>query len=82
MEKEKLKLRDMKKIRKYFILAVIPLVLSACAMSEKDNYSSIDVSSGKGGSLARFTMQVTICTRLISRHFIPSALPMPSIRLN
>jgi hypothetical protein len=44
----------MKKIRKYFVLLVIPLMLTGCAMSEK-NDSGGDVS-GKGGSLARFTI--------------------------
>lgn len=46
----------MKKIRKYLLLLVIPLILTACAMSEKDNYIGTDVSTGKGGSLARFTI--------------------------
>lgn len=47
----------MKNIRKYFLLAVIPLVITACAMSEKsDDSGSTGEVSGKGGSLARFTI--------------------------
>jgi hypothetical protein len=42
-------------ITRYFSVAVIPFVLSACAMSEKSDIGG-DVSSGKGGSLARFTI--------------------------
>jgi hypothetical protein len=45
----------MNKIRGYFILAVIPFLISACAMSEKNDIGG-DLSSGKGGSLARFTI--------------------------
>ena len=37
------------------MLSVIPLVMTSCAMSEKDNYIGGDVS-GQGGSLARFTI--------------------------
>jgi hypothetical protein len=44
----------MKKYRKYFVLLVIPLILTGCAMSEKNDTGG-DVS-GKGGSLARFTI--------------------------
>jgi len=44
----------MKNIRKYFLLLVIHWMLGSCAMSEKSD-SSNDVS-GKGGSLARFTI--------------------------
>jgi hypothetical protein len=44
----------MKKYRKYFLLIVIPLILTGCAMSEKNDTGG-DVS-GKGGSLARFTI--------------------------
>jgi hypothetical protein len=47
----------MKKIRKYFLLALVPLVMSACAMSEKsDDGGNTGEISGKGGSLARFTI--------------------------
>jgi len=47
----------MKKIRKYFLLAVIPLLITACSMSEKSDYSGDSGNtSGKGGSLARFTI--------------------------
>jgi hypothetical protein len=46
----------MKKIRIYLIFSAITVFITACAMSEKDNYSGIDISSGKGGSLARFTI--------------------------
>lgn len=45
----------MKTIKKYFMLFVIPLVMTSCAMSEKEDMSSGDVS-GQGGSLARFTI--------------------------
>jgi len=45
----------MKKIKIYFMLTVIPLLMAACSMSEKDNAGGGDVS-GKGGSLARFTI--------------------------
>ena len=44
----------MKKIRLYFLLSVIPFVLAACSMSEKSDTGG-DVS-GKGGSMARFTI--------------------------
>ena len=44
----------MKKYRKYFLMLVIPLILTGCAMSEKNDTGG-DVS-GKGGSLARFTI--------------------------
>ncbi len=37
------------------MLFVIPLVMTGCAMSEKEDMSSGDVS-GQGGSLARFTI--------------------------
>lgn len=47
----------MKNIRKYFLLAIIPLVITACAMSEKsDDSGNTGEISGKGGSLARFTI--------------------------
>ena len=47
----------MKKFNYYLIVSVIPLVITACAMSEKSDVggNSGDVS-GKGGSLARFTI--------------------------
>lgn len=44
----------MKNLRTIIALSVIPLMLSACAMSEKNDVGG-DVS-GKGGSLARFTI--------------------------
>jgi hypothetical protein len=44
----------MKKYRKYFLLMVIPLILTGCAMSEKNDTGGN--VSGKGGSLARFTI--------------------------
>ncbi len=38
-------------------MAVIPLVMTACSMSEKSDSGTIDGNvSGKGGSLARFTI--------------------------
>lgn len=47
----------MKKIRKYLLLAVIPFVMTACSMSEKSDYAGDGgTTSGKGGSLARFTI--------------------------
>ena len=45
----------MKKNRIYFLLLAIPLLLSGCAMSEKNNDFGGELS-GKGGSLARFTI--------------------------
>ncbi len=45
----------MKKIKIYFLLTAIPFIMAACSMSEKDNAGGADVS-GKGGSLARFTI--------------------------
>jgi hypothetical protein len=45
----------MKKYKLYLVFVAIPLVMSACSMSEKDNSGSGDFS-GKGGSLARFTI--------------------------
>lgn len=45
----------MKKLTIYFLLSGIPFLLASCAMSEKDD-SGGDVVSGKGGSLARFTI--------------------------
>lgn len=44
----------MKKIRKYIVLSVIPVVMAGCAMSEKSDMGNN--VSGKGGSLARFTI--------------------------
>jgi len=47
----------MKKIKTYLMMAVIPLALTACSMSEKSDSGTIDSNvSGKGGSLARFTI--------------------------
>jgi len=46
----------MKKTRIYFLLLAIPFLLSGCAMSEKNNDMGGNLSSGKGGSLARFTI--------------------------
>jgi len=44
----------MKKIRIYFLLMVIPIGLASCSLNEKsDSGSNL---SGKGGSLARFTI--------------------------
>ena len=45
----------MKKNRIYFLLLAIPVLLSGCAMSEKNNDFGGELS-GKGGSLARFTI--------------------------
>jgi hypothetical protein len=45
----------MKKIRIYIMLSVIPLIMTACSMSEKSDMGNVDVS-GQGGSLARFTI--------------------------
>jgi hypothetical protein len=45
----------MKKSRKYFLLLILPLAFTACSMSEKSDSGGNDVS-GKGGSLARFTI--------------------------
>lgn len=44
----------MKKIKLYFLLSALPLIMAACSMSEKPDIGG-DVS-GKGGSLARFTI--------------------------
>jgi hypothetical protein len=44
----------MKRFKKYILLSVIPFIMTACAMSEK-NSDGGDVS-GTGGSLARFTI--------------------------
>lgn len=47
----------MKKFNLYLIVSAIPLILTSCAMSEKSDSGNIDGSvSGKGGSLARFTI--------------------------
>jgi hypothetical protein len=47
----------MQKLRLYIIFSVIPLIMAACAMSEKSDTGNFDSnSSGKGGSLARFTI--------------------------
>lgn len=45
----------MKKIRKYFLLLILPLAITACSISEKSDSGANDLS-GKGGSLARFTI--------------------------
>ena len=52
MEKEKLNLPEMKTI--YIYLAFITLLMTSCAMSEKNDAGG-DVS-GQGGSMARFTI--------------------------
>jgi len=44
----------MKKTRKYFLLFVIPVLVAGCSMSEKSD--SGGNFTGKGGSLARFTI--------------------------
>ncbi|MFZ4707526.1 MAG: LVIVD repeat-containing protein [Bacteroidales bacterium] len=46
----------MKKIKIYFMLTAIPFILAACSMSDKDNSGGGGDVSGKGGSLARFTI--------------------------
>jgi len=47
----------MQKLRLYIIFSVFTLIMAACAMSEKSDNGNIDSnSSGKGGSLARFTI--------------------------
>jgi len=47
----------MKTIKSFLIMAAIPLVITACSMSEKSDTGAIDSNvSGKGGSLARFTI--------------------------
>jgi hypothetical protein len=46
----------MKKLRIYFMLSVIPFVMTACSMSEKSDMGGDTGSSGQGGSLARFTI--------------------------
>lgn len=47
----------MKTIKTYLMMVVIPLVITACSMSEKSDSGNIDNNgSGKGGSLARFTI--------------------------
>ncbi len=55
MEKEKLNPENMKKINILLAVPLILLVLASCSMSEKSDIGSGDVS-GKGGSLARFTI--------------------------
>lgn len=44
----------MKKKIRYYLLLIIPLVIAGCSMSEKSDTGSNQ--SGKGGSLARFTI--------------------------
>jgi len=47
----------MQKLRFYIIYSVISIAMSGCAMSEKSDTGNIDGNaSGKGGSLARFTV--------------------------
>ena len=41
--------------KKYFLLLIIPFLVASCAMSEKSNDAGGELS-GKGGSLARFTI--------------------------
>jgi hypothetical protein len=47
----------MKKIKIYILLCILPLIMTACSMSEKSDTGDIgnDIS-GRGGSLARFTI--------------------------
>ena len=44
----------MKSIKTYLLLLVIPFLMASCAMSEKSDFGG--ELSGKGGSLARFTI--------------------------
>ncbi len=44
----------MKTIKTYLLLLIIPCIIAGCAMSEKSDFSG--ELSGKGGSLARFTI--------------------------
>jgi hypothetical protein len=47
----------MKKILLYLVFSTIIVLMTSCAMSEKDNYAGDSGNmSGKGGSLARFTI--------------------------
>ena len=47
----------MKKIKIYMMMAVIPMIITACSMSEKSDSDTFGSNvSGKGGSMARFTI--------------------------
>lgn len=54
MEKEKLIPRKMKTIKIYILLPAIAVLMTACSMSESNDVGG--EISGKGGSLARFTI--------------------------